>query len=337
MYDYAVFIGRFQPPHVAHLAAIRRAFEIGRKVILVLGSHHAARTPKNPWTSGERREMVEACLTPDERARLEVVAVQDWLYNDNLWIASVQREVQAIVPEDAQVALVGFQKDESSYYLSLFPEWTCVDLPEVVGLHSTEIRHRYLTTPRSLDFEEALPEPVRHWLKAWEATPAYRDLVEEYRYILQYRAQWSIAPYPVNFVTADAVVVWSGHVLLVERKNHPGRGLYALPGGFVDTHETILKAALRELSEETQLQVEEADLLHALEGEKVFDHPARSLRGRTITHAFCFNLGSGPLPRVTPSDDAAKAFWLPLAEVQALSDRFFDDHKDIVTYFTHRF
>ena len=60
--------------------------------------------------------------------------------------------------------------------------------------------------------------------------------------------------------------------------------------------------------------------------EKVFDAPARSLRGRTITQAFLIhltNIDQG-LPKVKGSDDAAEAMFIPLAELK--EEDFFEDH-----------
>jgi bifunctional NMN adenylyltransferase/nudix hydrolase len=73
--------------------------------------------------------------------------------------------------------------------------------------------------------------------------------------IEKYKESWKAAPFPPTFVTVDAVVVQSGHVLLVKRKAMPGAGLWALPGGFLNQEETLLDGAIRELKEETKIKV----------------------------------------------------------------------------------
>lgn len=334
MLDLAICIGRFQPPHRAHLAAIRTALSQAHRVAVVLGSAQRPRTPKNPWTPAERQAMIAACLAPEELARTTFLAIPDRLYDDALWAASLRREVQGLVAEGGRVGLVGHLKDHSSYYLELFPEWTFIEATPTPGLHATDLRKAVFDGCNPLP--DALPEPVRAWLAAWSHTPEFERVAQEYRFLRDYRARWAAAPYAVNFVTADALAIKSGHVLLIERKRDPGQGLWAIPGGFLNTDEPILKAALRELEEETALEVSEAELLAGLQERQVFDDPDRSQRGRIITHLHCFRLGPGPLPKVKAQDDAARAFWLPLSEVHSHGERFFDDHQDIIIHLTQR-
>src|SRR6266481_269266 len=66
-------------------------------------------------------------------------------------------------------------------------------------------------------------------------------------------------------------------VALIERKNPPFAGHWALPGGFLEEDETVEDAALRELQEETGLQN------IYLEQFQVFSAPKRDPRGRIIT------------------------------------------------------
>lgn len=177
---------------------------------------------------------------------------------------------------------------------------------------------------------------MRDFLRRWAAAPEYRDVAEEWRYVAGYRARWAVAPFPVVFTTVDAVVLRAGHVLLVRRGGQPGKGLLALPGGFLDpaADRSLRAGALRELREETGIQVPEAALAAAISGERAFDHPERSLRGRTITHAVRIDLGPGPLPAVAGGDDASQALWVPLAEVLEHPEALFEDHGDIVRHFT---
>ena len=89
--------------------------------------------------------------------------------------------------------------------------------------------------------------------------------------------------------------------------------------------------SVRELVEETR--IDQAVVRAALRGVQVFDDPARSQRGRVITHAHFFDLGAAPLPRVAGGDDAAAAEWVPVGSLAGLEDQFMDDHLRILDHF----
>ena len=127
--------------------------------------------------------------------------------------------------------------------------------------------------------------------------------------------------YPRPAVTADCIVITreaEPKVLLIQRGNPPFKGAWAFPGGFMNMDETTEQCAIRELEEETGLQVTE---LHQIGAYSKVD---RDPRGRTITVAYLV-LVDEPVA-VTGQDDAAKAKWFP---VDALPPLAFD-HEDIM-------
>lgn len=336
MHEFGVFIGRFQPFHTAHLATVRFALQQAKRVIIVIGSDNRARTTKDPWSTAERIAMIESCLAPEEISRISYVPAKDYLYNDNLWIAEVQRSVKALTGASKDVVLVGHRKDASSFYLGLFPQWPFISslvLEPSVG--ATKIRALMFSQDK-IGIKTMVPEPVYDRLVTFMDTAEFSRLHEEYHHILEYKSQWGSKPFPPTFNTVDAVVICSGHVLVVRRRGAPGKGLVALPGGFLNVNERIIDGCLRELKEETGIKVPLPELRKHIADEKVFDHPNRSLRGRTITHAFCLNLGRGELPAVKGMDDADKAWWMPLDTVYAQEANFFEDHFHIINYFLNR-
>ena len=128
--------------------------------------------------------------------------------------------------------------------------------------------------------------------------------------------------YPRPALTVDAIVLAGKpgnlSILLIRRKKEPYAGLWALPGGFVDMDETLENACLRELREETGLE------LMAMEQFRVYDAPGRDPRHRTISvvfHAF-----TDETHNVCGGDDAAEARWLPLEKLPGLAF----DHGQIV-------
>ena len=165
-------------------------------------------------------------------------------------------------------------------------------------------------------------------------TDAFKRICAEHKWVKDYKTAWSTAPFEPTFVTVDNVVVQSGHVLLVERGGHPGKGLLALPGGFVDTGETLLDSAIRELREETRLADQHGPfpmgkLKGFLAGQGVFDDPRRSVRGYTLTHAFLFRLPPAKnLMKVMGGDDAVRADWYPIGTLDPRD--VFEDHYFII-------
>lgn len=352
-YDSAVFIGRFQPFHTRHLETALHGLHIAKKLIIVVGSSNAAPSIKNPFSFEERANMILSCFMDpkfgDILKRIHIVPVRDYFHSDNTWLAEIQQKTSQIISPNQSVALLGSYKDDSSYYLKMFPQWEFVPVKEFVSVDATEIRnsmyeethlksHAWVDkNPGFRNWPNLVPPSIATWLTDnFMGTPRFETLKEEYAHIVQYKKLWESAPFPPTFNTTDAVVIQSGHVLLVKRKFSPGKGLLALPGGFIKANERIEDACLRELKEETGIRVAQPILRSSIKENKVFDYPGRSLRGRTITHAFYMKLADGELPEVKGTDDAERAFWLPLMDVGKRENEFFEDHCAIISYFMGR-
>ncbi len=132
--------------------------------------------------------------------------------------------------------------------------------------------------------------------------------------------------YPIISVTVDAVCLaerdGATHVLLIERGGEPYAGKLAFPGGFVEIDEDLPAAAVRELAEETGL-----DLSVPLEQLRTYGAPGRDPRGRTVTTAYV-----AVLPRMdepTGGSDAAAAGWHRVEDVLA-GGRLAFDHSEIL-------
>jgi 8-oxo-dGTP diphosphatase len=82
-------------------------------------------------------------------------------------------------------------------------------------------------------------------------------------------------------VAVDGVLVRKTKgIVLVKRKRPPYEGYWALPGGFVEYGETVEEAVVREVREETGLEVD----IKGLVG--VYSKPGRDPRGHVISVAF---------------------------------------------------
>lgn len=121
----------------------------------------------------------------------------------------------------------------------------------------------------------------------------------------EYLAHYDADRYQKPSVTVDAVVLAQDKVLLVKRKNHPQKGRWALPGGFLEMTEDLPEAARRELKEETAVEV------CALEQIGVYGTPGRDPRDRVISVAYAASLAEEIKPQA--GDDAAQSRWFAVS------------------------
>lgn len=337
-YDTLVLLGRFQPVHSAHVEIIRRALSLTRELIIIIGSTKQPRTYKNPWSYEERKMMINNVLNQmDENneytCRVHIESNTDTIYNDQAWAGRVQGIVSKYRILGGRTGIIGHIKDGSSYYLNMFPQWELEEVELLQPLNASNVRDLYFRSDANMNFiRGVVPQPTFRLLEGWKGTPEYNQVVQEREFIEKYKSQFAGLPYAPIFVTADSIVLCSGHVLMIKRRSYPGKNLAALPGGFVNatTDKSVQDAAIRELREETGIKVPVPVLVGSIKDSKVFDAIDRSARGRTITHALKIILPDGDLPKVKGSDDAASAKWIPIADVK--SETCFDDHFDLIQW-----
>jgi bifunctional NMN adenylyltransferase/nudix hydrolase len=342
-YNFAVFIGRFQPFHNGHYHVITQGLKQAEKIIVLCGSAHLPPSLRNPWSFNDRKTMILNSFSKEDAEHITVLPLMDSPYNDSLWIESVQTiiggVVQALNPvphNTPKIALIGHQKDHSSFYLKMFPQWKAIEVENVEEINATALRNQYFNAAENFSrsdkiFSSLTPKGTQQFFAKTFSKAAFDYIFEEDQFVQDYKKQWQSAPYPPIFVTVDAVVIQSGHILLVKRRARPGKGLGALPGGFIDQYERLQEACIRELREETKLKIPDPVLRGCIKRWHTFDDPHRSARGRTITHAFLIELpASEKLPKVKGADDAEKAFWLPLADMKP--EKMFEDHYFIVRH-----
>jgi bifunctional NMN adenylyltransferase/nudix hydrolase len=332
-YDTLVLIGRFQPLHNAHLEIIKRATALCDQLVIITGSAQQPRTYKNPFTSAERERMIRAAVA-GLSITVHIESNIDTIYNDQAWAVRVQAIVNRHFKFGDRVAVIGHKKDESSFYLDMFPQWGYENVEEIEPLSAVNIRDLYFKRNANMAFiRGVVPQTTYDFLSQFKDSPEYEQIIREREFVENYRKQFASLPYPPIFSTADAIVIQSGHVLMIRRRAEPGRGLWALPGGYVNalTDKSVEAAAIRELREETMIKVPAPVLRGNIKDSRVFDAIDRSPRGRIITHAFKIVLPDGELPRVKGNDDAEKARWVPIAEVK--SEECFEDHYEIIQHF----
>jgi nicotinamide-nucleotide adenylyltransferase len=96
LYLRGAFIGRFQPFHLGHLTTVKYALRSVRELIIVIGSAQKSHEPRNPFTAGERIEMIRDSLQADKEISIDkilLIPVPD-IEIHGLWT----REVDLLVP-----------------------------------------------------------------------------------------------------------------------------------------------------------------------------------------------------------------------------------------------
>ncbi|HYE40230.1 MAG TPA: NUDIX domain-containing protein [Ramlibacter sp.] len=335
--QWAVCIGRFQLLHNAQLALVREGLRLAPRCAVVVGSAYQARSPRNPFTWQERVEAIRLALDDDEKARVDFLPLRD-TWDSKRWVRQARDAMAQLTGSDrTPVVLVGHRKDPTTEYLLDFAGWPLHDVGRLGEVHGKALRAA-LYAGESLEATLAamasqVPPSMLDFLRSWGQLPFLPKLREEWAELALEHDKWAMAPYPPVFVTVDAVVRIADEVLLIRRGRAPGKGLLALPGGFIEQRETAYQSAVRELEEETGFALLPSEMEHACKAMRVFDHPDRSQRGRVITHAFYFDLGERLRPEIAGSDDAAEARWVPIAELPSLEEQFHDDHFHILDAF----
>jgi len=319
----SVFIGRFQPVHNQHLSLALRALESSDRLLILIGSCWHPPTAKNPFSGEDRMRQWRSAIPTGLQDRVIIALLHDHPYSDDDWVDQVKARVNEVKAEVEAVRLVGHTKDDSSYYLTLFPEWEYAEITSEANINSADIR-QLMFGGKPINFiRGVVPCGVYDQLSAYVQTQSFKDIQEECDAIAKDKKTYGTGP----FVTVDCLVIAEDSVFCVRRKKAPGRGLLAMPGGYLEPTEWIFDGALRELEEETHLDVSKTQLKEALIGSAVLDYPGRSLRGRLISHLYVFALDHKPAAQA--DDDAESVEWVKFADLR--SSNMFDDHYHAIT------
>jgi bifunctional NMN adenylyltransferase/nudix hydrolase len=334
-YGLSVFIGRFSPSHLGHLAVILQALRVANHVLICIGSANAARSEYYvPFTASEREVMIRLMLSAEDNKRVSFAYIEDQ-GNMPKWTAQVRKAANAIEPNNSNITLIGHSKDNSSFYLKGFPGWKSVDVDNYMALSATNFRARFFARdiPGGMSslFGDGLHDEVAHWLVDFAKTEHYEHLVEERASVEATKAEYGEGP----FITGTATVIQADHVLLIKRGRAPFKGYWAMPGGFLEPKldRSVVDAAVRELREETteekakksSLKVPELVLRRSIIRTDFYDAPWRDPRGRILDFNTLFYLNPSPpvgmtdtkeiekylaIPRIKGGDDADDAkFW----------------------------
>lgn len=111
-------------------------------------------------------------------------------------------------------------------------------------------------------------------------------------------------------VGVGAIIIARGKILLEKRKNEPGRGQWSIPGGLVELGESVEQTAIREVKEETGLEVEKPEHIDVVDNIDLDEEG--KVRYHFIIIDYLVKLKGG---NVEASSDAAELRWVAFEDV----------------------
>ena len=88
----ALFIGRFQPFHIAHLKDVNEILKSYDEVLIGIGSSQEKNTFENPFSYNERKKMISKVLKGNKINNFRIYPVPD-LYDDAKWIDCIKKNI----------------------------------------------------------------------------------------------------------------------------------------------------------------------------------------------------------------------------------------------------
>lgn len=331
-YPYAasVFIGRFQPFHKGHLNSVVFALKHSKKLIIVLGSYRASPSLRAPWSAEERIEMIKSCLSISQIKRIYFVKVRDRLYCEELWIHNLKGEISKVTENREPVAIIGHEKDSSSYYLRIFPQWKFLETGNFNGIHATDIRKQFFLSPHFKSLDEKIPQGVEKWLKKYRKSSFFNQLKVKFLYADKFlKNKKNILPTQV----CNSILYCSGYILFVKSKDPLKKGLYSLPEAKPIQNEEHKKCSIRGLLEETNISIPIKKIEASFQKERIFNYPERFPLCKQISQTYFYQLNETFLPNLFPGKNIESVEWILLDDVYLLEQQIYSDHFQMVQWF----
>lgn len=133
-------------------------------------------------------------------------------------------------------------------------------------------------------------------------------------------------------VGVGAVIICDGKILLEKRKNDPGKGKWSIPGGLVELGESVEQTVIREVKEETGLDVEKPEHIDVVDN--IIKDRNSEVKYHFIINDYFVKLKGGKLE---VGSDAGELRWVALSEVEkydltkTFREFFLRNHEKLVT------
>lgn len=149
----ALFIGRFQPFHNAHLIDVKKVLKEVDEVIIAIGSSQEKNTLENPFSYTERKQMIINTLKKDKIKKYKIYGVPD-LYDDKKWVAYIKKNLPSydFVYSGNPWTLKCFRKYDSKVK----------KIQLIKGISSTIIRNRMI---RDKNWSKLVPKEIAEYTK----------------------------------------------------------------------------------------------------------------------------------------------------------------------------
>ena len=178
--ESVLYVGRFNPFHNGHLRAVQYLSERYEHVIIGIGSAQESRTPKNPFTGGERFRMIRAALKAVSLERVDVIPIPD-IHNNSLWVSWVKSLTPNFHVVVGNNPLVGLLFEQAGYSAVYTPDFNRE------SMSSTEVRKLMAHGPvfhptdpaKTLKWENMVPDGTVEFLKAIDAEHMMRRIMDE--------------------------------------------------------------------------------------------------------------------------------------------------------------
>src|SRR3989338_6712962 len=149
----ALFIGRFQPFHNAHLIDIKKVLKEADEVIIAIGSSQEKNTLDNPFSYNERKQMIVNTLKKNKIKNYKIYPVPD-LYNDKKWVEYMKNNLPSY----------DFVYSGNLWTLKCFKRFDskAKKIKLIKGISSTIVRNNMI---KNKNWQKLVPKEISDYIK----------------------------------------------------------------------------------------------------------------------------------------------------------------------------